>query len=44
MEQARWTSGSGRASKVAQVILGIFLYLLTSGFWVSLWVPPSPFS
>jgi hypothetical protein len=44
MEQERGTSRRGRASKVAEVILGFFLYLLVSGIWASLWVPPSPFS
>jgi len=33
-----------KATAVAQAILGVLLYLLVSGIWVSLWVPPSPFS
>lgn len=39
--QERLTPGKERMSEIARMILGVILFVLMTGFWVCLWVPPS---
>jgi hypothetical protein len=42
MQEMRWTPGKGRMSGVVRVIVGVVLFILVTGIWACLWVPPSP--
>jgi hypothetical protein len=42
MQEMRWTPGKGRMSGVARAIVGVALFILVTGIWACLWVPPSP--
>jgi hypothetical protein len=42
MQETRWTPGRERMSGVARVLVGVVLFILVTGIWACLWVPPSP--
>jgi len=42
MQGIRWTPGMASASGIVRVIVGIVLFVLVTGIWACLWVPPSP--
>jgi hypothetical protein len=42
MQRTRWTPERERMGKVAQVIIGVVLFILLTGIWAYLWVPPPP--
>jgi hypothetical protein len=42
MQIMRYTPGREIMSQVARVLVGIVLFILMTGLWVCLWVPPSP--
>jgi hypothetical protein len=41
MGQVTQTSGKDSVSEIARVLFGVVLFLLVTGLWVSLWVPPA---
>jgi hypothetical protein len=43
MQGTRWTPERERVGEVAQVILGVVLFILLTGIWACLWVPPPIF-
>jgi hypothetical protein len=42
MQGTRWTPDRERRGEVAQVIVGVVLFILLAGIWACLWVPPPP--
>ena len=42
MQGTRYTPGKERKSEVVQVIVGVVLFILLTGIWACLWVPPPP--
>jgi len=42
MQRTNWVSGTARPSKAVRLIVVIILFILVTGLWVCLWVPPSP--
>jgi len=42
MQETRYRPEKERMSEVAQVIVGVVLFILLTGFWAYLWVPPPP--
>jgi hypothetical protein len=42
MQETRWTPERERMSQVVQVIVGVVLFILLTGIWACLWVPPLP--
>jgi len=42
MQGTRWTPEREGMGKVAQVIVGVLLFILLTGIWACLWVPPPP--
>lgn len=42
MQGMRHTPEKETASEVAQVIVGVVLFILLTGIWACLWVPPPP--
>ena len=42
MQGTRYTPGKERKSETAQVIVGVVLFILLTGIWACLWVPPPP--
>jgi hypothetical protein len=43
MQRMRYTPERERMSQVAQVIVGVVLFILLIGIWACLWVPPPIF-
>ena len=42
MQEMRWTPEKESTSEMAQVIVGVVLFILLTGIWACLWVPPPP--
>jgi hypothetical protein len=42
MREMRWTPEREGMSKVAQVIVVVVFFILLTGIWTCLWVPPPP--
>jgi hypothetical protein len=40
VEEHGWTLGRDRMHQVVRVVVGIALFVLATGVWVCLWVPP----
>ena len=43
MQGTRYTPDRERKSEFAQVIVGVVLFILLTGVWACLWVPPPIF-
>ena len=41
MQETGWALGKGLSRQVLRVVIGILLFILATGVWVCLWVPPS---
>ena len=41
MREMSWTPGRGIVHEVVRVVMGIAPFMLVTGVWVCLWVPPS---
>jgi hypothetical protein len=43
MQRTSWTPERERKSEAIQVIVGVVLFILLTGVWAYLWVPPPIF-
>lgn len=43
MQAIRWTSEIGSTKEIVRVVMGIVLFILVTGIWACLWVPPPTF-
>jgi len=41
MQKGKWMSERGTVHQVILVALGIVLFMLVTGVWACLWIPPS---